>query len=304
MDNNGQAQAAQAGHWMGQMCGMQNVFSGKGQPTDVDTPIVTDPSTQKNVCEAQIVESKGFDKVTAEDLLDAISVLIFYQPERNAKLGHANTAFGRLYCNLFGQVQGTNTPISDDLPENKDRIEWLVNALIAKAKEWGVEDQHLAIIRIKLVKYFPGSGIDWHPDARTKEDDQLYWLRSVISMGEKGVVRVEAKKVYTKHTYHPPKAFDVCTLETGLAHFYAMSSSGTGRNIVCYTNDDKTEAIQMWHRVDPLPIPANIRIAVIIDLPFTSKQKEMDAMDMMQDIFALSPFSVFNNSNKKQKSSK
>ena len=61
----------------------------------------------------------------------------------------------------------------------------------------------------------------------------------------------------------------------------------------------------MWHKVDPLPIPGDIRIAVIIDLPFTSKKKEMDAMDMMENIFALPPFSpVFDDSNKKQKSSK
>ena len=76
-EEHAQAQGqGQDGNWMGVMCGKTNTFAGSGQPTDADTPIASDLSTQKDICIAQIAQSNGFKKKTALDLANLITFYV------------------------------------------------------------------------------------------------------------------------------------------------------------------------------------------------------------------------------------
>ena len=267
------------------ICGADDVFAGQGQPTN-QCPFIKDEEEQKKTCQAQVaVAGEGVDKDTAFNIAILLSRLIYHQPLRNAKLDPASSAFGRFYTNILNNTHGDSNPMCENTPENAARVEWLIDEVLDMLEELGMERRHREFVRIKAVMYFPGCGINWHPDSRCERDNLLFWVRLVLSQGQEAEVKLMAMKVTKEHTFHPERAFHMQSIHTGgLAHLYAMSASGTGRNAALYTNEEETEALQIWHKVEKLPIGGGKRSALIIDLPLISKEAEMMFLGNLEEM--------------------
>ena len=276
---------AEGGNTKITVCASSNIFAGQNQPTD-QCPIVKDTEGQIKTCQAQVaIAGGGVDRGTAFDIAHFLSTLTYNQPLRNAKLDQASSGFGRFYAPIRNSHNGDSDPLCENTPENAARVEWLIEEVLDMAEKLGMLPRHRKFVRIKAVIYYPGCGIDWHPDNRCDRDNLLFWIRLVLSQGEAAEVKLMAMKVTKDHTFHPAKAFDLESIHTeGLAHLYAMSASGTGRNAALYTNKEETEALQIWHKVVPLPLGGEVRSALIIDLPLISKEAEMMFLENLEEM--------------------
>lgn len=276
---------AEGGNTKITVCASHNIFAGQGQPTD-QCPFIKDEEEQKKTCQAQMaVAAGGVDRDTAFDIANLLANIIYHQPLRNAKLDQQSSGFGRFYTQILNSPNCDSDSLCENTPENAARVEWLIEEVLDMVEKLGMLPRHRKYVRIKAVIYYPGCGIDWHPDNRCGRDNLLFWVRLVLSQGEVAEVKLMAMKVTKDHTFHPAKAFDLESIHTGgLAHLYAMSASGTGRNAALYTNKEETEALQIWHKVVPLPIEGEVRSALIIDLPLISKEAEMMFLENLEEM--------------------
>ena len=281
-----QGEEAQGGNTNITICGSHNVFGALGKPTWIGIPIVLNEDGQFEVCSAQVAEAPCVSNDTGDDLARLISLLNFFQSRKCASKGTDNGVqrfrfYAYLYnCNRYESI------LREDSPSNRASLEWFVTSLKDKCmNDYNVRKYRRDMIVIKGCMYNECGGIDEHPDNRSETDNFLFWVRLVISIGAPAEIEVKAKLVHFKHTFSPKPAFSgpVCTITTNTAHVYAMSDSGCGRNAVLFTKKDKSEAIQLFHCVvKALPRGGGLRAALMIDMPFDTREEQSHALDTIE----------------------
>ena len=280
-----QGEEAQGGNTNITICGSHNVFGALGKPTWIGIPIVLNEDGQFEVCSAQVAEAPCVSNDTGDDLARLISLLNFYQSRKCASKGTDNGVQRfRFYVHLHN-CNKSESILREDTPSNRASLEWLVTSLKDKCEnDYKVCKHHRDMIVIKGCMYKECGGIDEHPDSRAETDNVLFWVRLVISIGAPAKIEVKAKLVHFKHDFHPKPLFSgpVCTITTDTAHVYAMSDSGCGRNGVLFTKKDESEAIQLYHCVKALPRGGGLRAALIIDMPFDTREEQSHALDTIQ----------------------
>jgi len=230
-----------------------------------------------------------------------IPILKFLQDNKHAFLGPTSPGFGRLVCELhtggknyrpdINKNRPSELPICENTPANETIMGNFIRAIIKMAIEiYGMRKEDEEYLKILAFLWGIESGMGSHGDYAGEVDKKRFITRLIASMGEetRTITFTRHKFVTSKDgnsrvdgnstTLYEGGTFKTVTLPKN-GSVYITTPAVSGKVPFCFLDEEKSEGIQLKHRVERIPANGKACVNFIIDIPFRSEHEMMTAID-------------------------
>ena len=230
-----------------------------------------------NIAQSKSLTSNHFNKI-----LELSSVLIFYQDNARKITSSAFLRLDSPLCTTSNLARGdVNHQEPNCLPIATSKNAHIVVDFEMHLKKFlvklGMLDRHWSIVRYHAFNWLYGSAMGFHGDYFGKEDDDLFFLRLVLSVGDERLIEFRAQHVVKGHKKAREKGkFNVYTLTTKRgADAYLTSPWANGKFVLCWYDEERENGIQIKHQVkgaeeDKADAKERHNVGTIVDFPLTS----------------------------------
>lgn len=255
-------------------------------------PVLTKVEDQRKAMDDNLAVCSGIEKRTAELIDNATNDVVYHQRPQDVGRGQAQQRGSACFTPHGDNLGGTRS--TDHSAKAKKSIEVFLNALKQFLIRNGMDPRDEGLVEGYSILFQRGGGMGWHPDTAKKDFQRCHWLRLVFSLGGSGALDFASRSFETgdgqatKIDPNHPLPISVTTTEG--YHLYGMSARMSGMSALCWTNEEKSRAIQQYHRVNQIPLDGNQRANIVITAPFRrceDVEKVLAAID--SKLFSLFP---------------